>query len=192
MRHVFWPNDKSTRTGKVRAKFFVQCIEKIHLNKQWSPCAAVFDIRLSGEHGKCKEDLRDPQLRWKSWSSIANITKIFLPLTQNSKLRASRWVAGIARQSYPLPRHQHADALCRRGGLPLRDCQGDHDLSNCGWCVDFILIFAAKESFSVCKKMTWKGRGSRLLPLHDLLIHHLSLWAGKQKQGAVVAGKYRS
>ena len=36
-----------------------------------------------------------------------------------------------------------------------------------------VQIFAAKESFSVSakRKMSWKGRG----PLHDLLIHHLSL-----------------
>ena len=142
--------------------------------------------RLSGEHGKCKEDLRDPQLRWKSWSNIANITKIFLPLTQNSKLRASRWVAGIARQSNPLPSDQHADSLRSGGGLPFRDCQGEHNLSNCGW----EWFFLAKETFSVCKKMTWKGRGSRLpLPLHDLLIHHLSLWAGETKTGGCSWGK---
>ena len=42
-----------------------------------------------------------------------------------------------------------------------------------------ILSFSAKEIFSVCKKMTWKGRGS----LHDLLIHHLSLCVGEAKTG---------
>ena len=52
---------------------------------------------------------------------------------------------------------------------------------------DLILSFFiyAKESFSVCKKMTWKGRGS----LHDLLIHHLSLCVGEAKTGGCSSAK---
>ena len=64
-------------------KFFVQCIEQIYKQQ----CSSL-NITLSGEHGECKEDLRDPQLRWKLWSK-AVFTKIFLPLitpTQNSEL----------------------------------------------------------------------------------------------------------
>ena len=48
-----------------------------------------------------------------------------------------------------------------------------------------ILSFSAKEIFSVCKKMTWKGRGS----LHDLLIHHLSLCVGEAKTGGCSSAK---
>ena len=50
---------------------------------------------------------------------------------------------------------------------------------------DLILSVSPNESFAVCKKMTWKGRGS----LHDLLIHHLSLCVGEAKTGGCSSAK---
>ena len=163
-------------------KFFVQCIEQIYKQQ----CSSL-NITLSGEHGECKEDLRDPQLRWKLWSK-AVFTKISLPLittTQNSELHDELPALHDSRILFLVTNMQTlfaAEEVFHSETAKVTATSQTVD--------DFIQIFAAKESFSVSakRKMSWKGRGS----LHDLLIHHLSLWAGKQKQGDVVAGKYRS
>merc|ERR1712107_891537 len=52
--------------------------------------------------------------------------------TYDPKLRASRRVAGPARQPDSVPCDKHADSLCRGGGVPLRDSQGLLRAGRCG------------------------------------------------------------